>query len=253
VAIMGDDTLYFLKTGRFSPRASAAIRRALTSYDALLCVGEMNTSIAHELLPTKVFTVHPVWESSAHLAAGASGPRLDDESLVFVGHGPSARRGWYKGVDLLLEAFARVLDERPSARLAIAGVWDTSYVDTLTVPAGASFVGPVDDVSTFMASASLYVHLGRGEAFGMSILEAMAAGVPCIVSEWTGAAEAVRQVDARLVVPLDAAVAADRIGWYLGLSPEEKRRLSVRTREVAATYSDDRALTEFREALVSAS
>src|SRR5438105_11033632 len=69
VAIMGDETLYFLRTNQFSRSAAAAITRALKSYDALLCVGEMTSNIAKELLgggrrSPQIFTVHPVWESN---------------------------------------------------------------------------------------------------------------------------------------------------------------------------------------------
>lgn len=261
MAIMGDDTLYFLRTDQFSRVASAAIRRTLESYDALLCVGEMTSSIARELLGSgrgrpQVFTVHPVWESAARLAAGEAEPDLEGNTLVFVGHGPSARRGWYKGLDLLVHAFSLVLGKVPAARLTVAGQWDPSYTGGLPllpdVGHAVSFVGPVPDVMASLRSASLYVHLGRGEAFGMSVLEAMAAGVPCVVSEWTGAREAVRQVDPTLVVPLDATAAADRILWYLALPADEKRRLSRRSREVAATFSDERALAGFREAFTTA-
>jgi len=91
--------------------------------------------------------------------------------------------------------------------------------------------------------------LARGEAFGISILEAMLAGVPSIVSEWTGAREVVEQVDRQLVVPTDPAAAADRIRWYLGLPTPEKQRLSERSREVAATYTEERATQVFRDAI----
>jgi glycosyltransferase involved in cell wall biosynthesis len=77
------------------------------------------------------------------------------------------------------------------------------------------------------------------------VLEAMCAGVPSIVSEWTGTREAVEHVDPGLVVPCDAESAAEKVHWYFSLSPEARRALSARCREVAAQYSEERAVESF--------
>ena len=115
------------------------------------------------------------------------------------------------------------------------------------------FLGYKRDISLCLSESSLYVHLARGEAFGISILEAMLAGVPCIVSELTGAREVVEQVDPRLIVPPDPNVAADRMRWYFKLSSSERTFLSARSREVVAAYTEERAAQEIREVVAQIS
>lgn len=180
------------------------------------------------------------------------------DGILFIGNGPGEWRGWYKGLDLLLPAVARAAAALDELHLVVIGRWEMPYRERLLASCPEAgplvrFVGPTEDLSPHLAGATLYVHLGRGEAFGVSILEAMCAGVPPLVSEWTGAREAVEAVDRRLVVPLDARRASEQIRWYFGLPPAERRALSARSREVGATYTEERGqtafVTEFRRML----
>jgi glycosyltransferase involved in cell wall biosynthesis len=258
---MGDDTLYRLKSGAFSPRAAAGLTRALETYDALLCVGQMGSDLAREVLgdgaPPRVLTIHPVVGRTSEAAVASPRPDLDGTNVVVIAHGPSAQRAWSKGLDLALQAFARARQARPELTLTVVGEWDPTYVDELlaTLPPlgeSVSFIGARSDLTPVLRSASLCVQLARGEAFGMSVMEAMAAGVPCLVSDWTGAKEIVGQVDQRLVVPLDVGAAAERMGWYFGLPLPKKTDFSDTSRRVVAGYSDERALAEFAEAIAAA-
>src|SRR2546425_11078021 len=65
-----------------------------------------------------------------------------------------------------------------------------------------------------LAAASLFVLPSYSESFGIAAVEAMAAGLPVVLSDKVGLAQAVRQSEAGLVVPctVDALVAAlDRL------------------------------------------
>ena len=77
-----------------------------------------------------------------------------------------------------------------------------------------------------MKSSSLYVHLGRGDAFPVSSMEAMLAGLPTIVSNETGTKEIVKEVSKNLIVPLNVNEVAKRIEWYFRLKKDEKNKLS---------------------------
>ena len=81
--------------------------------------------------------------------------------------------------------------------MTIVGDWDECTRESLlrTDPAALKFVGRCSDLAPVFATASVYLHPGRGDAFPLSVLEAMAAGLVPIVSEWTGAKEVVEQVD----------------------------------------------------------
>ena len=258
-ALMDNETLFFLRAGRYSKTTQRSLLSALEMYDALICVGSFQESLAQELLSESgrnpaILKITSGFPAGRATTLGNITPLLDSRRVIFIGNGEGEWRGWYKGLDLLLNAFVQVSPDFDDATLDIVGSWNEEYLGSIwPVTRGQSdrvrFLGHKRDISPCLSESSLYVHLARGEAFGISILEAMLAGVPCIVSEWTGAREAVEQVDRRLVVPTDPAAAADRIRWYFGLSTSEKQHLSERSREVAATYTEERATQVFREAI----
>jgi glycosyltransferase involved in cell wall biosynthesis len=98
-----------------------------------------------------------------------------------------------KRLDLLAAAFAIVRGARPRARLVIAGPDEDGYrarVEPLFAPvAGATrWLGAVDAETSgalFAASRTL-VQCSDSESFGMSVAEALTAGLPVVVTDRTG-------------------------------------------------------------------
>ena len=257
LALLADETLYFLKEHRFPKSTEQRIIRRLSLFDGLICVGEFQCELANELLencpkvPQIVEARSAVLESRAKLV-GEVEPQVDGQRIIFIGHGPNAVRGWYKGLDLMLYCFEHVREEFPNASLVVVGEWDEGYLAELRREVsfdGVQLTGYSDNISNVLQTASLCVHLARGEAFGISILEAMLAGVPTIVSNVTGAREAVRKVDDALVAPLSAELAAERVCWYFRQSLETKQLLSNASRQVAREYSEEAAIVTFSQAL----
>jgi glycosyltransferase involved in cell wall biosynthesis len=126
-----------------------------------------------------------------------------------------------KGLDLLLRAFAEVHrqhERRPSTQdgcpplLVIAGEGDDQFVNGLRRLAGelgianailwTGFLGG-DDKWSAMAAASLFVLPSYSENFGIALAEAMAAGLPCVVSDQVGIAVDAKEYEAGLVVPCE--------------------------------------------------
>jgi glycosyltransferase involved in cell wall biosynthesis len=258
--LLSGETLYFMKSGFYPPRTCAKLKKLLGRYDALLCHGPLTTRLAHELVP-QARMIRKFQSGIDPLRAEALAkvsPRLDGNRLLFVAHGPSGNRAWYKGIDLLLEAFTRVAAWRADLELTVVGWWDADYCAPLLarfpqLAGRVSFAGSATDLdqyASYVASSCLCVHLARGDACPISVIEMMAGGLPTIVSEWTGTYEAVGQVDPILVVPLDPQIAADRILGYLRSPLEEKRRLSAICRQVALVqYAQERSFDSFRGAL----
>jgi len=100
----------------------------------------------------------------------------------------------WKGFDLLITAFARLADEYPDARLRIAGDGPIrAELEALARSEGVGdrveFPGFVRDVPGFLAGVNVFVNPSRWEAFGITLVEGMAAGLPCIASRVGGLPE----------------------------------------------------------------
>lgn len=128
-------------------------------------------------------------------------PPAERPSLLFVG-----QHRYYKGVDDLLRAMPQL-----AARLLIGGdgplrgAWE-ALAQQLGVADRVQFVGRVSDADLprLYASADLFVlpANARAEAFGKVLLEAMAAGLPCVTTEvGTGTSFAVQDGVTGLVTP----------------------------------------------------
>lgn len=122
-------------------------------------------------------------------------------TLLFIG-----RHRYYKGVGDLIKAMPQV-----QARLLIGGdgpmrqAWE-GLSQQLAVEDRVHFLGDVADADLpgLYASADIFVlpSNARAEAFGIVLLEAMAAGLPCVTTEvGTGSSFVVQDGVTGLVVP----------------------------------------------------
>lgn len=251
---LGDETLYSLLVNRYSGISRSMLIRALRKYDAVICEGKMGADIARSLLgPEKpIYTVFPGIPKEHYLANKAVKPNLKGNTIIFMANGPAGFRTWYKGLDLLLDSFAIAYATNSKLTLTVIGDWDKNVIESLTatfepsIRSAIRFVSSTNNLQDYLKNGSLYVHCARGEAFGITILIALLAGIPSIVSEWTGAKEAVKLVSNDLITPLDKNAVAERILWYFNLPDAEKQKLSERGRSVAENYTEEKAIECYR-------
>jgi glycogen synthase len=110
---------------------------------------------------------------------------------LFVG-GLTAR----KGVTWLLEAFARCHADDPALTLTFVGDGElrrplAARADELGVTGAVTFAGirPPKEALALMREHDLLVHPSRFETFGMTVVEAVAAGLPVLVTRCGGPQE----------------------------------------------------------------
>src|SRR5262249_52970995 len=111
-----------------------------------------------------------------------------------------------KGHIVLLRAFRKLLDERPDARLDIAGrgVLEHGLKDLsreLGVTGAVRFLGHVTPVQTAIEESLAVVVPSLGEGFGMVALEAMERARPVIAAAIGGLEDLVRAGETGLLVP----------------------------------------------------
>lgn len=108
-----------------------------------------------------------------------------------------------KGIELLLDAWPAVVAVRPGATLTIAGDGEPAYAGQLRArvmqssgaPGEVAFPGFVHgpDKAALLATAGVFVLPSQHENFGVAVVEAIAAGVPVVVSEGVQLAPWVRE------------------------------------------------------------
>jgi glycosyltransferase involved in cell wall biosynthesis len=112
------------------------------------------------------------------------------EVILFVG-----RINWVKNLDLLLRALVQVRAERPSAMLVFVGPDNEGYRSVLEKQAGELgmnnhilFTGMLqgDDLKSAYARANACALVSQKENFGHGAAEALASGIPLVVSKEVG-------------------------------------------------------------------
>ena len=174
--------------------------------------------------------------------------------LAFVG------TNWaVKGLDVLLRAMKEGAKTTPEATLVVAGRDPARYgrkIEALCERLGlsdrVSFLGPVDRavLPDLLWHSDVFVLPSRMEAFGVAVLEALAAGVPVVATNVGGIPEIVRDgVDGLLVPPSNPAALAGAIRKVVS-DEVLKRRLAEAGPPRAETFSVARMIAALRQLYV---
>jgi glycosyltransferase involved in cell wall biosynthesis len=122
-----------------------------------------------------------------------------------------------KGVDVLLEAFDRVQHcVQAKASLVFIGPRGDAHHLIGRSREGVVAHSPVSqpELRNVLSGADCFVLPSRHDSFGMVVAEAMACGLPAIVSTMVGAKDLIEEGRTGWVVPVDdVAALAERMGW----------------------------------------
>jgi glycosyltransferase involved in cell wall biosynthesis len=155
--------------------------------------------------------------------------RLPQDALLI---GQVARFHPMKGHALLLRAAQRVVSRYPNARFVLIGSNISrqnpeiaAQLDALNLQDHVVLAGERTDIPRLAAAMDIAVSAsGWGEGFSNAVGEAMAAGVPCVVTD-VGDSAAVVGETGRVVPPGDAEALAAAICELLALAPEGRQQL----------------------------
>jgi glycosyltransferase involved in cell wall biosynthesis len=202
-----------LAEGRFSPARLVTIRNGID--DTLRPVAGDRAEVRRELgVPD---------DAVLCLTVGNLSPQKDHENLI--------------------RAAAAVSDLVPPVYFAVAGGGPilqhlSDHAAELGVGDRVSFLGSRDDVPRLLRGSDLFVLSSAWEGLPITVLEAMAAGVPCVSTAVGGVPEVIRDgVNGYVVPPRDHEALADKIAL---LSRDAGRRSRL---AAAARRSYEKAFT----------
>lgn len=157
-----------------------------------------------------------------------------------------------KGLDLLLTAFARIKDQCPHALLVIAGTGNPGFIAELEQQATrlkiakdvlwTGFLSGRGKDSAFV-DADVFVLPSYSENFGVAIVEAMAAGLPVIISDRVGIHEEIANGNAGIITSCDVDSLANAL-IRLILQPELRHRFGENGRTLAKEMFSVNAVTK---------
>ena len=161
-----------------------------------------------------------------------------------------------KGLELLLEAYQEVRRKVPEALLVIAGSGEPEYVASLRQKAREMgcetdiiWTGFVegDEKAALFAAANVFVLPSYSENFGVAAAEALAAGIPVVLSDRVGVAEAVRSAEAGVVVECTAGAIANALTQLLADAALREKLGKSGRRFADERYSSDRVGRELKK------
>ncbi|MDX1566295.1 MAG: glycosyltransferase family 4 protein [Longimicrobiales bacterium] len=176
----------------------------------------------------------------------APAPRVrpyPEPTLLYLG-----RLKRYKRVDLVLRAMAELRDQQVECTLLVAGQGDDrdrleSLAGRLELGDSARFLGWVDEERKVELLQRAWIHVltSEKEGWGITNLEAAAAGTPTVASDSPGLRDSVVHGETGLLVPHgDVEALADGLRTLLE-DHERRRSLGQGARAFAETHSWDAA------------
>jgi glycosyltransferase involved in cell wall biosynthesis len=229
-----------------------AVERGLARVTAAtICVADDECEVAREArigAPDRLRVVHngaaacrEDLERDAELAEFAAGGPL---AAVLTALRPQ------KAVHVFVAAAPAILERVPDARLAVIGDGELrgeleAQARALGVGDRLRFFGFRRPAARQLREIDVFVLPSLWEAFPISVLEALACGVPQVATDVGGTGEAVAEGETGLLCPPgDAAALADRVARLLA-DPAARERMAAASRDRhAERFTLDRMATE---------
>lgn len=165
---------------------------------------------------------------------------IDSEEFLLV---CAARLSEAKGLDILLQAVSGAIRGGVSCKCIVVGDGPLrekllQQVEDLQLAGYVHFLGFKHDVRPYLQAASAFILTSHLEGLPLSVLEAMACGLPCIVTNVGGSAEAVRHGINGLVISPGSVEEAEKAIVHLATHGWERLQMASRARKIACESFD---------------
>ena len=210
--------------------------------------------------PRKTITVHNGVSASTFAPSRTGGAAvrarlgIAPEEFVLV---CAARLSKVKGVDILLNGVSRVLHQGVSCKCIILGDGPLKErllqeANSLGLSGHVFFEGFQIDVRPYLQAGSAFILTSHAEGLPLSVLEAMACGLPCIATNVGGSAEAVKHLVTGIVISPGSAEEAANAIIYLATHASERAQMAGRAREtVCRSFDIDRQMGEIVDVILN--
>lgn len=181
-------------------------KKVLDHAKCLHFLGQTELNAADKLAPEKEKVLIPNGQDLNELKFNFKPmDKLDGPIFGFCGR----MDAYTKGLDLLIEAFARYKNDfhSPGLLWMIGDGEDLHWLKQKAIEFGVSdqvvFYGSKygEEKLNLIANMDVFLHPSRNEGLPMSVLEASSLLVPCIVSEETNMAATIREYEAGISLP----------------------------------------------------
>ncbi|MFC5720969.1 glycosyltransferase [Streptomyces gamaensis] len=219
-------------------RLRADLAAAYRGLDAVVTACEQEAERRRASLRTCGIAVHCV----PHCVPAPRVPPATGEHPMVMAAGPLTQRRQY---DVLIEAFGKVVAQRPGWTLRIFGRGPEQsrlreQIHRLGLQNNVHLMGASPSLETEWPKAALGVCSSRSESFPTAIVEAMYAGLPVVSTDCDfGPREIVRHGDNGLLTPAGDAEALASSLLALINDPERRARMGQEARRSVQRFSPD--------------
>jgi len=195
--------------------------------------GPMRSIVIPEGISLEKFTNIPIRGSFRTRYPETVGKTL----ILFLG-----RFDQKKGIELLVASFNELALRRTDVHLLLVGGGDSDYINKIMgmlrdrgIAHRSTYTGMVSEQEKIRAltDADIFVLPSHGENFGIAVVEAMACGIPVIISDQVGIWQEVAEAEAGIVTRCDSAEIILAMEELVG-NPFRMRRLGENGKKLVA-------------------
>lgn len=162
-----------------------------------------------------------------------------------------------KGFDILLHALAALKQQAIDCKLLLAGDGPQAgelqaLAKQLDIADHVIFTGWIDDKQAFFNRLDMFILPSHHEPFGIVLIEAMAAGLPCITTDTEGPCEIITQAKDAIMIPKNQPYQMAQTIRDLRVDPQRMLALAENARRTALDRYDIRQVSRQLETALDA-